>query len=221
MKTFLAASARLAHFAPDDVLAIGDGHDAATSGLPILPRADAEAVEISRLYNRRTLLVGREATRSRVLAARAGVIHFAGHTVLNERYPSMSRMLLSPSPAADEPGWLLSSEITRAHFGRTSVVVLASCEGAAGRVIEGEGAISIGRAFFTAGVPAVVASLWPVDDDLQTLMTTFHEALREHRDPGRALREGQLALWRERGPHTPVRVWGGFIMIGGLRPVTD
>jgi CHAT domain-containing protein len=221
VKTFLAASARLAAFTPDDVLAIGDGHDPATTGLPMLPRADAEAVGIGRLYTRRTVLAGSAATRGRVLATRASVMHFAGHTVLDERYPSLSRMLLSPDPAAGESGWLLESEINRERFGSTRVVVLASCEGATGRVIEGEGAVSVGRAFFAAGVPAVVASLWAVDDDLQTLMTTFHRMLREQGDPAEALRQAQLALWRERGPRAPVRVWGGFVMLGGLRPATE
>ena len=65
-------------------------------------------------------------------------------------------------------------------------------------------------------MPAVVASLWPVDDNLQTLMLTLHRTLREERDPAQALRAGQLAILRERGRATPVRVWGGFVMLGGL-----
>jgi len=88
----------------------------------------------------------------------------------------------------------------------------------AGTFVDGEGALSLGRQFFAAGVPAVVSSLWPVDDDLQTLMTTFHRTLIEGRDAARALRMGQRALLRERGADTPVRVWGGFMMLGGLTP---
>jgi CHAT domain-containing protein len=96
-------------------------------------------------------------------------------------------------------------------------VVLATCEGAAGRRIEGEGAVSVARAFFAAGVPAVVASLWPVDDDLQTLVIEFHRALRRDGDAAQALRSGQLAILKERGRSTPVRTWGGFIMLGGMQ----
>lgn len=218
LETFLAASTRLANLRPMSVLAVGDAHDPATTGLPMLPRADDEAVAIGRLYPASTVLTGADATKRRFLTTPADVIHFAGHSVLNGRYPMFSRMLLAPEPVIDDSGWLLTSEITPARFGGTRVVVLATCEGAAGRTVEGEGAISLARAFFSAGVPAVVASLWPVDDDLQTLMTTVHRTLTSERDPARALRAGQRAILAERGPDTPVRVWGGFIMLGGLTP---
>ena len=218
LRTLLAASTRLTGLAPASVLAIGDAHDPATSGLPMLPRADAEALAVGRLYPTSTVLTGPEATKRRFVSTPADVIHFAGHSVLNGRYPMFSRMLLAPDPEVGDSGWLMASDITPARFGRARVVVLATCEGAAGKTVEGEGAISVARAFFAAGVPAVVASLWPVDDDLQTLMTTFHRALHSERDPAQALRMGQLALFAERGPETPVRVWGGFIMLGGLTP---
>jgi CHAT domain-containing protein len=221
LRTLLAASRRLEAFEPRDVVAVGDGHDAKTFPLPMLPRADDEAAAIGRLYPRATVLAGSAATKRRFLDTRAAVAHFAGHTVLNQRYPMLSRMLFAPEPSGVDTGWLLAEDITAPLVAGTHVVVLATCEGAAGRAVEGEGAISVARAFFAAGVPAIVASLWPVDDDLQTLMTTFHRELRTDRDPARALRAGQRAILAERGPRTPVRVWGGFIMLGGLQPPTD
>jgi CHAT domain-containing protein len=217
-KTFIAASSRLATFMPSDVLAVGDGHDPVSTGLPMLPRADAEAAAVGRAYSTSVVLAGPQATRRRFLGASAPVIHFAGHAVLNEGYPMLSRLLLAPEPAVDAAGSLLATEITPARFDQTGVVMLATCEGAAGRPVEGEGAISLARSFFAAGVPGVVASLWPVDDDLQTLVLTFHRSLREERDAATALRAAQRAILEERGPRTPVRVWGGFVMLGGITP---
>jgi CHAT domain-containing protein len=97
-------------------------------------------------------------------------------------------------------------------------VMLATCEGAAGRRLEGDGAVGVARAFLGAGVPSVVASLWPVDDDLQTLVVGFHKALRSGRDAASALQAGQLAILQERGRTAPVRSWGGFIALGGMSP---
>ena len=218
LRTFLAASTRLTTFAATDVLAVGDGHDAAATGLPMLRGADREAAEVARLYPKSILLAGADATKRRFLAARAHVIHFGGHTVLNERYPTLSRMLLAPEPRSGDSGWLLGADITAERFRDTDVVVLATCEGAAGKAVEGEGAISVARAFFGAGVPAVIGSLWPVGDDLQTLVQTLHRTLLTQHDAALALRAGQLALLEERGAQTPVRVWGGFMMLGGLSP---
>jgi CHAT domain-containing protein len=218
LATFLAASARLSTFSPADVLAIGDGHDPKTSGLPRLPGADAEAAAVGRLYPRGVVLTGGSATRERVLAERRAVVHFAGHTVVNEHNPRYSQMLLAPDPATGDAGRLLGSEITQMLLRDTGVVVLATCDGAAGRVVDGEGAISVARSFFAAGVPAVVASLWPVADDLPEFAQTFHQELIRNRDVPRALRDAQLALLDARGPRTPVGVWGGFIMFGGWAP---
>jgi CHAT domain-containing protein/tetratricopeptide (TPR) repeat protein len=219
LRTLFAASARLGTFTPSTVLAIGDGHDPSTTALPKLPRADSEAAAVGRLYPHGIVLTGAEATKRRFLQTPADIIHFAGHSVMNESYPMYSRMLFAPEPATGDSGWLLGTEIAPDRFSATAVVMLATCEGAAGRPVEGEGAVSLARAFFAAGVPAVVASLWPVDDDLQTLFQAFHQTLRVDRDPARALRAGQLALLSERGANTPIRVWGGFIMLGGLASV--
>jgi CHAT domain-containing protein len=215
LATFRAASARLSAFAPTDVLAIGDGHDPKASGLPRLPGADVEAAAVGRLYASGVVLTGASATKRRVLAERRAVVHFAGHTVVNEHNPRFSQMLLAPDAASDDAGRLLGSEITQLLLQETGVVVLATCDGAAGRVVEGEGAISVARSFFAAGVPAVVASLWPVADDLPEFAQTFHRELIRHRDATRALRDAQLALLDAHGSRTPVSVWGGFIMFGG------
>jgi CHAT domain-containing protein len=220
LSTFVAASSAMAGFSPSSVLAIGDGHDVAASGLARLARADTEAEAVAAGYPTGVPLTGAQATRRRVFETRADVLHFAGHTVLNERYPRLSRMLLAPDRAGRDSGWLLGADVTAERFGHSRVVFLATCEGAAGRALEGEGALSMATAFFGAGVPAVVASLWPVDDDLQTLMLTFHRTLRTGRDAAQALRAAQLSLLKERGPRTPIRAWGGFIMLGGLTPGT-
>src|SRR5439155_26255198 len=84
----------------------------------------------------------------------------------NAEFPFLSRLLLAPdSNERYGSGVLLASDVASYTFPNTRVVVLASCESAAGTYIEGEGFDSVARLFLDAGVPAVVASLWPVDDD--------------------------------------------------------
>jgi CHAT domain-containing protein len=216
LMAFHAASRSLTGFTPSSVLAIGDGHDPAASGLPRLPNADEEALAVGRQYPTAVVLTGGQATKSRILGERAAVMHFAGHTVVNPQFPAYSRLLLAPEGVNDPGGALLGSDITADPFGHTSVVVLATCDGAAGRIVTGEGAISVARTFFSAGVPAIVASLWPVQDDVQEFAETVHRELRLRRDPMSALRAAQLAILDRRGPETPVRVWGGFISFGGI-----
>jgi CHAT domain-containing protein/tetratricopeptide (TPR) repeat protein len=218
LTAFLAASARLAGFTADAVLAVGDGHDAATTGLPRLPYADQEATEVGKLYSESVVLRGSAATKRRFFNEARTVIHFAGHTVVNRDFPMFSSMLVAPDPEDSDPGLVMESEITGLRFEPTRVVVLATCDSAAGRSIDGEGVISMARAFWAAGVPAVVASLWPVRDDLIDLATTFHRELRSQRDAARALRTAQLRVFESRGGQSPVSAWAGFLMFGGLTP---
>jgi CHAT domain-containing protein len=218
LAAFVAASTRLAGFEPSDVLAIGDGHDVTVSLLPRLPGADREVAAVGRLYPRGAVLTGSSATKARILNERRAVMHFAGHTVVNRHNPKYSHMWLAPDPSTDDTGRLMGDEITKAAFPSTGLVVLATCDGAAGPLVDGEGAISVARSFFAAGVPTVVASLWPVVDDLPEFASTLHAQLRSGRNAAQALRQAQLAILDARGPRTPVSVWGGFILFGGHGP---
>jgi len=100
-------------------------------------------------------------------------------------------------------------------------VVVAACETALGRIGPGEGMIGLSWAFFLAGSPRTVASLWKVDAASTTdLMLAFHRRFRDGltRDtqrPGAAdsLRQGALSLLRSERYGHPF-YWAGFILVG-------
>ncbi|MGH7484575.1 MAG: CHAT domain-containing protein, partial [bacterium] len=123
LSSFLIASARLADFVPDDVLSIGDGHHPESSGLPRLPRANEEATIVAGLYPRSVLLTGDAATARRVFSVSRSIIHFAGHTIVNEEFPFLSRILLAPDPHDGDSGEVLASQIATQGFKSTKVVV--------------------------------------------------------------------------------------------------
>ncbi|MGE0444639.1 MAG: CHAT domain-containing protein [Vicinamibacterales bacterium] len=211
----LSGVGRLSRAAPRSVVALGDGHDPSASHLPMLPLADAEARAVGALYPQRTVLTGTAATRQGLLADSGDVLHFAGHTVVNREFPLLSRLLLAPEGRGGD-GALLGSEVLAHRFNRTQVVVLASCDTGLGTVIDGEGVVSVARAFLGAGVPAVIASLWPVEDDTHELMTAVHRQLAASSPPADALRAAQLTVLRTRGAGAAVRIWGGFTAFGGM-----
>jgi CHAT domain-containing protein len=64
---------------------------------PALPEAEREARDIAALYPNHRLLVDIDASKSRfmTLAADYDVVHFAGHSVSNDDYPALSRLLLA------------------------------------------------------------------------------------------------------------------------------
>jgi len=98
------------------------------------------------------------------------------------------------------------------------LVVLSACQTGIERQYRGEGAVGAARPFFIAGVPTVVASLWPVDSDASAdLMVKFHQHRRDGLRVTEALQQAQLELVRG----TDVRYqhpyyWAPFLTIGGI-----
>jgi CHAT domain-containing protein/cytochrome c-type biogenesis protein CcmH/NrfG len=191
--------------------------------LPDLPSASREAEQIAAFYGSRRLLVEDEADIKRVMSEVAGsdVLHFALHSVLDERFPMRSKLLLSKSPVGDalsREGALYAYDIYGLRLPHTRLAVLSACETGGGRYFGGEGVINMARPFIAAGVPLVVASLWPVDSGpTAELMIDFHRLrTRGGLTSAEALRRAQLAMLhgseeRQRRPY----YWAPFTLIGG------
>jgi CHAT domain-containing protein len=153
------------------------------------------------------------------------VIHIASHYIADEAHPMRSKLLLAREPdqsdqSHEASGTLQAYEIYRQRLPRARLVVLSACQTGAERYYNGEGMISMSRVFLAAGVPLVVASLWPVDSAAtKELMVRFHEYRRSRSQKlstAAALRQAQLDLLgdSQRNYQQPY-YWAGFIAIGG------
>jgi hypothetical protein len=92
------------------------------------------------------------------------------------------------------------------------VVVLSTCESARGKILRGEGVMSLARAFFQAGAHTVVGSLWPVADrDGMKLFERFYRRLGEGASVAAALRSAQRDRITE---GAPLKAWAGFVVLG-------
>lgn len=201
-RVFLRASAHQRSFgaeAPRRILAIGVNHadTAVFPDLAPLSAAESEAQRLAALYPSSQVLVGLDATPARVaaLAKQAEVVHFAGHSVVSEERPELSSLALSGSSAGH--GAWFAHDIANLSLSKTRLVVLSSCDSAAGPNVRGEGALSLSRAFLTTGVPTVVASLWEVDDASgQQIFERLHGKVARGQDAAAAVRETQLEMLR-------------------------
>jgi len=92
------------------------------------------------------------------------------------------------------------------------LVVLSACETQLGELSAGDEVVGLTRAFFFAGTPSVVATLWSVDDEpTKTLMEHFYTHLRQGVGKAEALRQAQLDV-REEYPHP--YYWSAFVLSG-------
>jgi CHAT domain-containing protein/tetratricopeptide (TPR) repeat protein len=175
------------------------------------------------------VLTGAEATEANVrrLAQGAGLLHFATHGVVRDERPLESFLALNRGPDGADDGRLTVQDIYGLDL-QASLVVLSACRTGLGQ-LSSDGIVGLTRAFFYAGAPTVVATLWDVPDEPTfRLVSAFYSGLASGPDKARALRQAQLSMLRALRageikvpsaagtvtlPEHPV-LWAGFVLVG-------
>jgi CHAT domain-containing protein/tetratricopeptide (TPR) repeat protein len=209
---------------PKSILAIGANHFDYTRFPSLLPlaRADDEATRVAGEYLNSRLLIGNAPSRDRFLAEMRlspEVIHFAGHSILNEEFPEMSMLILVPGPGKNDSGVVYAHEVYQLRLDYTRVVVLAACDTASGKLSNSEGALGLARPFLAIGVPCVLASLGTIDDALsEDLMVQFHRYLQSGEGVAEALRSAQINQIKAGSESAKRGGWALFEIIGASAP---
>ena len=191
----------------DGALAVGNP-DAGT-GLD-LRWAEREARVVRDRGRAATLLLREQATEAEVKRRleSVGLAHFATHAELDERDPLASALLLVPGGGED--GRLEVRELFRLDL-HARLIVLSACETGLGRLSRGDELVGLLRAFLYAGTPAVITTLWKIDDRASyDLVRVFYDRL-ERAGAGVALREAQLETIRS---HSHPFAWAAFALTG-------
>jgi CHAT domain-containing protein len=103
------------------------------------------------------------------------------------------------------------------------LVVLSACQTADGKLLSGEGVMSLSRGFSAAGAKGVLSGLWKINDDVTAnLMHSFYNLLAEHRNPEKALREAKLN-WIQNTNTNKIMVlpyyWDSLIYVGKTQEI--
>jgi tetratricopeptide (TPR) repeat protein len=137
------------------------------------------------------------------------LIHVAAHARILDQAPWLSSIEIVSGTDSS----LTARQVAELRL-RASLVVLSSCESAGGKIRSGEGVAGLTSAFLAAGAPAVLSTLWPVDDRVTVgLMDAFYAALSEGRPPGEALAIAQAKIRARPATRAPF-YWAGFVMAG-------
>ncbi|MEQ1764155.1 MAG: CHAT domain-containing protein [Pyrinomonadaceae bacterium] len=194
--------------------------------LPRLPASEEEATSI-----RDVVGAGQTTVRSGFAANREGVInsdienykalHFATHGVIDEKRPELSGILLSlydEAGKAHEGGVIRLQDVYGLNL-RSDLVVLSACDTGIGKEVRGEGLMSLNNAFLQAGAKTVVSSLWKVDDTAtKQMMTTFYRGITGGLTASAALRQAQIAMYKDPRYSSPFH-WAAFTVQGDYQRV--
>jgi CHAT domain-containing protein len=145
-------------------------------------------------------------------------IHIAAHAHLNEGSPLLSALVLTQDEDPREDGFLTMREIYDLRLD-ADLVVLSSCETAAGKQYQGDGVVALARPFLAVGARSTVVSLWRVDDrSTASWMDGFYQSLTRDDDKEKALAEAREAMLRSQRPLWRLPYyWAPFILVGDYR----
>ncbi|MDN4165107.1 CHAT domain-containing protein [Cytophagales bacterium LB-30] len=156
-----------------------------------LPWTGAEGKAVSQAVGARFLQNG-EASEAvfKAEVEEAQFSHLASHAFWNVSDPDLSFVALQPG--GEEDGKLHAYEIYNLNAANR-LIVLSACNSGRGQVLDGEGAMSLARAFSYAGAGGVVLSLWPVSDEITAeIMRIFYQEMSRGVSVDQALQKAKL-----------------------------
>jgi CHAT domain-containing protein len=134
----------------------------------------------------------------------AGKLHIAAHGIFRPDNPMFSSIKLGDT-------WLNLFDIFNLQLG-AELTVLSACETGMSAVWEGDELLGLARGFFYAGTPALLVSLWTVNDrSTAQLMRRFYEGLQHGLSNAQAL---QKAIIHVKGQFPHPYYWAPFILMG-------
>ncbi|MFF3444622.1 CHAT domain-containing protein [Streptosporangium sp. NPDC002721] len=177
-----------------------------------LPYSEHETWRIAALTGAEAAVGGAATTEAfRTALATHDIVHLACHAWFDPHAPRDSALLLADPGDPRRPGRVTVAELNEQRA-RARLVVLSGCQTGLADLAPGGELDGLVRAFLTAGVPSVVASLWRVDDQATAgLMSSLYEGLSAGLGVGAALRQAQLTV-RAGTPHP--YYWAAFCQYG-------
>ncbi len=190
--------------------------------LPI-PGVGEEVKNISKTYRSKVLkdTLATEQTFKQV-APDYSVLHLAMHALVDDRDPMYSKLVFYQDPQKKNQGLLNTYELFDLSLG-AEMAVLSACNTGYGKLQRGEGIMSLARGFLYAGVPNIVMTLWPIEDESTSeIMNYFYQHLSQGAEKDEALRKAKLQFLKNTDmlnahPH----FWGSFVSIGPDTPLRN
>ncbi|MEL6558062.1 MAG: CHAT domain-containing tetratricopeptide repeat protein [Bacteroidota bacterium] len=185
---------------------------------------NSEEAALPGLFMTGESVVGNHATEKsfKAQARRASVLHMAMHAFVDDADPMNSSLVFYQDKDSIEDGYLHTFELYNMQLD-AELAVLSACETGYGKIVKGEGIVSLARGFAYAGVPSVVMSHWQVDDrSTSLLMEKFYQQLSEGKSKSEALRVAKIAYLKEaKGIMRHPFYWGAFVVIGDNSPIAE
>jgi len=160
------------------------------------------------------------------LSGRFPIVHLATHAVASDLDPLGSYIeFFAGRDTADSTHRLYEKEIYNLDMKAARLVVLSACETGNGVLVNGEGIVSLSRAFSYAGCKSVITSLWKADDVATAfIVKRLHVYLQQGDSKSEALQKAKLDYLNESTIEDRYKLpsyWAHLVLIGNNAPVAS
>ena len=178
--------------------------------MAVLPFAEKEAKYLQNEF-KSTLFSGEKATKRSFItnASNFNVYHLSMHAIINEGNEEISRLIFNDSDYYFSDFYSQNLPL--------DLVVLSACETGLGKYVEGEGLMSLSRAFTYSGVASTIHSLWEIPDkQAYEIMQLFYSNLKKGMSKSEALQNAKIEYLKNckadelKHPY----YWSGFVLNG-------
>ncbi len=175
-----------------------------------------EAMKIVEIFGGKAI-IGKKATKSmfKKHAADGKVLHLAMHTYIDNENLLSSKLLFYQNTELAKDRNLNAYEIYNLKL-RSPLIVLSACGTGNGKLMKGEGIISLSRSFLYAGCPSLVVTLWNIEDTRSSyLLQFFYQNLKIKESVNKSLQRAKIdyienSSYRYSHPY----YWASFIQTG-------
>ncbi|NPD85926.1 CHAT domain-containing protein [Lentimicrobium sp. L6] len=180
-----------------------------------LDYAKMEVESIERNLKTKTF-IGSEASEEifKTEAKNAGILHLAMHTQINDEDPLYSKLLFTYNQETNS-GLVNTYELLGLDL-NAELAVLSGCSTGDGALQKGEGVMSLSSGFQFAGVPAIIMSLWEVNDRFGALVIDkFYQYLANGDKKSQALYRAKVeVLAQGNALYAHPYYWAGLTLMG-------
>ena len=182
----------------------------------LLDRLPATNMEISGLKG--NILRDATATKSKFVdgANHYDILHLATHAVMDVGNPSQSFIAFYPQDSTQPDSYkLYLNELYSLNLDSTRLMLLSACETGVGKLVDGEGVMSLSRGVLYAGCPSVVTTLWPANDQSTAyIINHFYKYMDAGYDLTNALRLSKLDFIKNYPRQKNPSYWAHLILVG-------
>ncbi len=173
------------------------------------------------------ILIDSFATKQRFIqqAPKMEVVHLATHALANDSLPAQSYIAFYPYQQKDTAFKLYEPEIFNLDLRSSKLIILSACETGKGKLVHGEGMLSLSRAFSYAGCPSIITSLWKADDQATAYLSKrLHHYLSKGLPKDIALQKARMDYLHDKDipnqfkqPH----YWSHLVLVGDSSPLNS